>query len=388
MLKARHIRHPVRAARGAEQLLRLHLSALRRARDLEQIYRGDPRFRLEAVEQGFGAHLDSQSNDTELLRRICEAYKAATRAPKSDIYEPTEWWAAIRRTSLQPVIRALETADVESLQRMYANFFRDPCSDGLVGKTLLLRPSVTRPFTRFHQAIYLTEALVRVDYWKRLTQNRYALSELGGPAVGNPFGVTLEGVLIRTGAEHQHYCAQKIAGLLDAPDSVVFEVGGGFGGMAYYLLRGRQQIRYLNFDLPESIALAAYYLIKSFPEKRFLLCGETSGKSIASEHFDVALLPVSQISATPSRYADLVVSSHAMSDLKPAALSTYLEHIGRATKRYLLCESMYLATGRIRNAIRAHCPGFLLKQERHFSFYGPNGVDSQQCELLYESSRY
>jgi hypothetical protein len=66
---------------------------------------------------------------------------------------------------------------------------------------------------------------------------RFALSDLGAPRTGDPFGVLLQGTLLRTGAEYQHYCAQKIRSLLPEDTATMVEIGGGFGGMAYYLLR-------------------------------------------------------------------------------------------------------------------------------------------------------
>lgn len=384
MLKARHIRHPVRAARGAEQLLRLHLGALKRARDARRIYKDDPRFRPDAVEQGFRCRNGSHQNDLELLRRICEAYRAAIRNPAPETYRPTSWWEAVRRISLQPVMRALETSDLAALQGMYANFFRDQCSDGLVGKTLLLRPSYSWPFTRFHRAVYLTDALSRLDCWESITKSKYALHDLSGSSIGNPFGIVLEGVLIRNGAEHQHYCAHRIRNVLHNGFAVVAEIGGGYGGMAFYLLRDRPTTGYLNFDLPESLALAAYYLIKSFPEKRFLLCGETSTKRLAIEDYDVVLLPLTHLSAMPGNCADLIFSSHAMSDVNPSALPLYLANVNQLSKRYFLYEGMYQRESGIQELTQSTCRDFALKEDNQFTFTGADRSVDPQWELLYE----
>ena len=383
MLKARHLRHPVRAARGAEQLLRFHLSALKRARDGTRIHKDDPRWKLDHVEEGFRHRIDSQQCDTELLRRICKAYEAASRAPVPKAYRATEWWEALRRTSLQRVIHALEEQDVDALQSMYANFFRDRCSDGLVGKTPLLKPSFTLPVTRVHQAAYLSEALSQIDTWQNITHSKHDLRDLNGPAIGNPFGIVVDGVLIPAGAVHQHYYAQRIASILGDGPAVVAEIGGGYGAMAYYLLRDRPQTAYINFDLPESLALSAYYLIKGFPEKRFLLYGETSDEDTAIGDFDVVLLPLSHLFAIPARYADLIFSSHVMSDLTPEALTVYLTNVSTVSRKYFLYEGMHQSRSGIQNLILTTCPALALTWEKRFSFSGHNACDPQ-LELLYE----
>jgi hypothetical protein len=57
-------------------------------------------------------------------------------------------------------------------------------------------------------------------------------------------------------------------------EKIVVELGGGFGGLAYYLIRDNPQVTYLDFDLPEATALASYYLMRSLPSLSIQLYGE------------------------------------------------------------------------------------------------------------------
>ena len=75
--------------------------------------------------------------------------------------------------------------------------------------------------------------------------------------IGNPFGAVIEDILVEEGAPYRHYCAQQVRSLLSSGKATVVEVGGGFGGMAYYLLRDAIGTRYIDFDVPETIALAS-----------------------------------------------------------------------------------------------------------------------------------
>lgn len=384
MLKARHIRHPLRTVRSVQSLLHFHADTFKRAREGRRTYSGDPRFQLNFVEQGFRHRTDSSQCDKALLHRICDAYKAATSPPGAEIYKVSEWWNAFRKTSLQPVIRALEGHDVDVLQRMYANFFRDQCSDGLVGKTLLLRPSLSWPIKKSQREAYLSESLSRLDGWKTLTHGEYTIHDLSGPEFGNPFGLMIDGVLVRAGAEQHHYYASRIAKLLGAGAGVVSEIGGGYGGMAYYLLRDHPQITYANFDLPETLALAAYYLINSFPGKRVLLCGEGSAKNIAFRDYDIVLLPPSELSEMPAECADLIFSSHVLCDLTSSVLSCYLKHVAHGGKRWFLYEGMDASSMQLQDTILSECPGFQLKEKKRFTHCGQNGSKALQVELLYE----
>jgi hypothetical protein len=105
--------------------------------------------------------------------------------------------------------------------------------------------------------------------------------------------------------------------------------------MAYYLLRDRPNTTYFDFDVPESIALASYYLIKAFPKLKFLLYGEgeLTKKTIADA--DVVLLPAFELENMPAESADITFSSHVMSDISPSAMAEYLRHIERITTNCL-----------------------------------------------------
>jgi hypothetical protein len=290
----------------------------------------------------------------------------------------------LRRSSLRPVLKVLQATDICTLERMYSNFFRDPCSDGLVGKSILLNPHLANLLSKAHQWTYLHEELSRLERWKALTGGMYGHPDLSVPPIGNPFGIVLDGALICSGAPSHHYAAQRIAGLLKEIRGVVAEIGGGYGGMAYYLLRDHPRVTYWNFDLPESLALAAYYLIRSFPEKRVLLYGETVTDVASFSDYDIVLMPISELSAVQPRSADLIFSSHAMSDLCPSALSVYLNKIREMTKQYFLWQGMYSSADRLQHLISHSYPDLMLEQNIQYHLNGKSRNHYLQSELLYK----
>jgi putative sugar O-methyltransferase len=166
-----------------------------------------------------------------------------------------------------------------------------------------------------YRRFILSETRYRIDYWRSQTEGRFSISALQGPAVGNPFGAMMEGTLVPVRAEYQHYCAQRILDLITSHNAIVAEIGGGFGGMAYYLLRDCPKITYIDFDVPESLALTAYYLSKSMPQFRLLLYGEEELTQSAITGYDIILMPPWELSKLPVRSVDITFSSHALSDL-------------------------------------------------------------------------
>jgi putative sugar O-methyltransferase len=338
MVKIKYLRHPLQTANNARNMFATRLSMWRFARHGARRFRNDPRYDLQNVTDGFKSRIDASSDDDALLERICTAYIRSVNQQKSapSAYQPTEWWQEVRHRGLGPVIRALLTKDIASLRGMYRNFFRDSCSLGLLAPPFgMAKAYFGGTIKDTHRHFYLSHVLYRFEYWKEQTNSRFALSDLAGPGIGNPFGVLIDGTHINVGAEYAHYCAHRIDSMLDTEFATVAEIGGGFGGMAYYLLRDRPNTTYFDFDVPESIALASYYLIKAFPKLKFLLYGEgeLTKKTIADA--DVVLLPAFELENMPAESADITFSSHVMSDISPSAMAEYLRHIERITTNCL-----------------------------------------------------
>jgi hypothetical protein len=333
--KLKHLRRPFRTAAAVRDLVARYCKIAERGDSYRRQYRGDARYDLNAVSKGFAARFADSNGDEKLLERICASYHCAFQRGRSasKVYSASPWWQQVRHSDLGPVLRALENSEIETLSRMYRNFFRDSCSTGLMGLPFGMSNAYFGGRIKdIHRRFYLGEALRCIDYWKRQTAGRCLLTELEGPDVGNPFGVVIDGILVRAGAAFQHYSAHRIARCLGAEAGTVVEVGGGYGGMAYYLLRDRAKTTYVNFDVPESLALASYYLLKSFPHLRVLLYGESELTAATLTRFDIVMMPLFAMESLPAGSADVVFSSHAMSDISREAMSTYLEVIACATR--------------------------------------------------------
>jgi putative sugar O-methyltransferase len=361
MVKLKYLRHPFQTANAAKAMFAARLNMWQFANHGKRRFRNDPRYDLQNVTNGFASRIDETGDDTELLERICTAYIRAMKQQQlaPETYKATDWWQQVRQRSLGPVTKALMTRDVDSLRKMYRNFFRDPCSSGLLGAPYgMSNAYFGGKIKDVYRSFYLSHVLYRLDYWMTLTNGRFALPDLASPRIGNPFGVSIEGTHIRVGSEYAHYCADRIDSLTDSDTAVVAEIGGGFGGMAYYLLRDRGKVKYLDFDIPESIALASYYLLKAFPRLTFLLYGESDLTKEAIARADVVLMPVFELATMPAESVDVAFSSHAMSDISSEALVDYLYNIDRMTRGCFL----YIGNSRASESISG------LMSQTHDSF--------------------
>ena len=337
--KLKHLRHPLRTLNVAKSMAVAHFEMRAFADRGDQQFAHDPRYNLQNVTAGFACRREIDTDDTALLNRICAAYKATVEHPECarPAYRATGWWQQIRHRSLAPVQQALLKNDIAALSGMYHNFFRDPCSTGLTTVPYgMTHAYFGGKMTDLHRRIYLADTLYRLDYWKRETGGRFHLRDLAVPPIGNPFGVCLEGTLVSARSEFQHRCADRVVSLLPSKLSTVVEIGGGFGGMAYFLLRDQPKTQYCDFDLPESIAIATYYLAKAFPQKKFLLFGERPLNGEAIANADVVLMPLFCLERLKTASVDVTFSSHAMTDIEAGELALYLETIRRVTRNRFL----------------------------------------------------
>jgi hypothetical protein len=349
--RIKHLRHPLRTAAAARNLLALYLNIKSFGDRSHRHYRRDARYDLMNVSKGFASRLEDSCADDEMLERICSAYVKAAQRERfaAEEYQASAWWRQVRQGSLGPVIRALGSRDTASLRRMYRNFFRDASSAGLIGVPYGLTGAYfDKQIADIHRRSFLGDALYGIDYWKTLTGGRFPLEVLRGPETGNPFGIMIDGTLVRTGASYQHYSAYKIANSLSSATATVAEFGGGFGGMAYYLLRDHPGVKYIDFDLAESLALTSYYLLRSFPHLKFLLYGERAITAETLANADVVLMPLFEMESLPSESVEIVFSSHAMSDISEEAMSAYLRTISRISTGCFL----YIGTAQGAESIR------------------------------------
>jgi hypothetical protein len=213
MRKLKDLLHPGRSAHVARLRLWAHINLRLFAFHSQRHFKGDPRYDLKNVTEGFVPRFDRSSDDTDLLERICRAYARTISRPQPvpACYEPTEWWKDLRQTCLGPVMRALEEGNVGALRVMYSRFFRDRCATGLTGVPYgMLKAYFHGPIRDVYRHTCMGDALYRIDCWLSQTDGRFGLPDLAGPGIGDPCGVVIDGTLVRPGSEYQHYCAHKI----------------------------------------------------------------------------------------------------------------------------------------------------------------------------------
>lgn len=309
----------------------------------------DPNFSLKNFSDGF-AERDSLKPSREMLERIISAYKKAKEKQKNvapHLLVSNEWLPIYER-HLGKIIDALESEDIDAVTRTYCNFMRDEVSTGLTGMPVDMKKTYfSGKVAKWHQLLFLINSLYRFNLWKLLLPG-VSVKALAAPNIGNPYGYYMDNEFVRVGAEYQHYYATKSLSFLGQNGRcVVLELGGGFGGYAFFLhtLSKVSPVLYIDLDLPEILALASFYLMAAFPEKRFLLFGESSNDYENLGSYDFVLLPNFEIESIPQDSIDLVFNSYSLAEMAPDTIQAYVRSFGE------ICRGIIFHVNHVRRAL-------------------------------------
>ena len=270
--------------------------------------------------------------DRPVVERVVRAFRAmkARQAGVDRRYLPAALWQRLLDAGYTPLARALDADDLTEAHEFLANFGVAPRYLG-IDSTLVHRWARSRAGRRYLARVVFPRQLAR---WRRYWGGTRPVSALRHPRHGNPIGATIDGVFV--GQEHVFFDDAYVAllrGLLaDRERPRIAELGGGYGEFAEMLLRMLPRFAYVEFDLPETLSLAAYYMLQSFPERSVLLYGERPYEPRVHEAYDIVLMPCWEIEALADRGVDLFVNRNSLGEMTAPAVANYVHHITRATE--------------------------------------------------------
>lgn len=304
------------------------------------IFRANPLADLSLLERAMvncPNPIDNQCHEA-IVERVLTAYKEAKVAQK-DVplaYRPGGEWDEDIKTRRASYLKVLNDNDISGLSHLLKNFFRNSGVAGLW--TYDYYPEIARAGT-LKKKEFVNDILQDFSTWEDLVDNA-DINSVSAPPIGNPWGYIIQGALILPNSFRHHYYASHVLNLLaDTRNPVVAEIGGGYGGFAYYLLSSGKPVKYINFDLPEVLLVQSYYLLNAFKGKKFLLFGETNDTNISSDiisSYDLILMPNFQLPALASNSVDLFINTDSLSEMDYHTIEEYISQIVRTCKLYFL----------------------------------------------------
>jgi hypothetical protein len=266
-----------------------------------------------------------------VAKRIFAAYGRMRQAEGTvaSRYKPSSIWQTQLDDAYSSLIEGSLQNDLDKFHFFLANFGVWERYHG-VENNLLIREATTSKI----KACYLKYKFLRaLKIWKWFYGNRRDVSALGYPQVGNQAGALIDGRFVGYGSFFNEIYGSILSGILAGiPSPVVAELGAGYGKLAYFVLRDLDTFTYLDFDLPETLCLAAYYLMNVWPDKKVLLYGEDDFSADSFAKYDLIFMPPQEIEPLGRDSVDLFLNKNSLGEMARESVTNYVQHIGEATR--------------------------------------------------------
>ncbi len=208
-----------------------------------KLFERNPYYQPDLVGQGFLDRRDRAVHvpDSVFDRVIASYNKAKSLQPGAGpCFSPSNEWLSIYESYMGEAMSVMKAGNRGKLREIYSNFWRDPCSTGLHGLPLdMQKHYFSGRIVDTAKRLYSMDGVHRYQLWRSLVGKQAAITELAAPEIGNPYGMYFDDTLVNCGFYLPHY-AQLIGRLTKSRGRrTVLEIGGGYGGLAYFLLRAK-----------------------------------------------------------------------------------------------------------------------------------------------------
>lgn len=238
-------------------------------------------------------------------------------------------WKFYNERTRKNYVDALRKSDREVLANLLPSFFQNECSSAIITPSI----NVAKDFNLPNQMMW------DLDAFAEFTNNDYDLSILDSPMVGAPFGIELEGIKILPDSARHLFFAEKLMNLKSNQKSNVLEIGGGYGGLIYFMKKLNFNENYFNIDLPETLYVCYYYLRKNNIPCEFLIEKKPLKDGV------VYLIPsIVYKEVIKNVQFDIFFNSASLSEMDKSICFDYINMVNNKFPKYILhCNSNFLA---------------------------------------------
>jgi hypothetical protein len=297
------------------------------------LWERQPVFSKFDIELYVPSQVSPDANERPIVERIFSAYGQAKldQANRDSVFLPDSGWKNVIDSSYAYLIEGFENNDIERFHYFLANFgvWERPTGIGESWTFTKLKTSDRRR-KHFEQRIMAQ----LIHWWETFESNGRSLSALTIPRFGNHGGALVDGHLILPNSVFSEFYGRLLAGFVAQERPIIGELGGGFGRLCYFVSRELPASTYVAFDLPECLCVASYFLMMSFPEKRFLLYGEGDLTRESLAEYDFILHPSFEIANLQDTSIDLFINENSLGVMPPSACRLFVKEICRSSKAF------------------------------------------------------
>jgi putative sugar O-methyltransferase len=279
-------------------------------------------------------HVTPDESERPVVERVFAAYQKAKQdeAQQDSLFLPAGGWKNVLDAAYSSLTEGLRDNDLDRFHYFLANFGAWEVPTGIEQSSLFSRLQAS---ARKRQHYEQQKIAPLIQWWETFESNGRGLDTLTIPRFGNQGGAWVNGHLVLANSVFSEVHSRLLAGFVEEQQQpVIGELGGGFGRLSYFLRKQVPQSIYLGLDLPECLACASYYLMLSFPDKKFLLYGEGELSVESLSQFDFVLRPSFEITRLPDSCIDLFVNENSLGMVPPEGCRLFVREICRISRAF------------------------------------------------------
>jgi hypothetical protein len=272
-------------------------------------------------------YVEPDKRELELVERIFQSFikmKEAQKHINNRAFIPSSIWQEHINNDYQYLVSGWKENDIDKFHFFLSNFGSWKSYTGIENSPEIVRAKFIKK--RYVENEIFYKSLKTWEWFNKGRDKKY--SDLSYPIHGNQAGAYLKENFIGVGSFFNEIYGSILSGIIsDREHPVVADLGGGYGKLAYFTLRKINKFTLINFDLPEVLCVEAYYLMKTWPEKKVLLYGEKEYLGDIHQEYDLIFMPNFEIPKVGHSTIDLFINKNSMGEMTKESVTEYLKYI-------------------------------------------------------------
>ena len=286
----------------------------------------------------------TRTQDNDLFIRLFDFYKKMKENENdiSEVIKPSSLWKSHINNDYKYLLNAYKNDNLNDFSFFLSNFGNWDNYLGIEHNILLKRYSKNFLLRNFiSNEIFLKHLKI----WKDFGYTSEDLSKISTPEFGNQLGAYINGNFVTIGSFFNQVIAKLLHEHIKVHDKpIICDLGGGYGKLGYFLIKNIKKSCFIDFDIPEVLVLAAFYLMKTFPNKKTLLYGEKKFDEEDLSNFELIFMPASEIDKLKENSVNLFVNKNSLGEMRSETAKYYIEKINFCSKIFF-----HMNHNRIRN---------------------------------------
>ena len=275
------------------------------------------------------------NKDLPLVEKIFESYKIMKSEQKNapEKYKPSSLWQNHIDKDYYFLRESYKNNNIQNFLFFLQNFGNWDKYLGIENQHLI---------KKFSKNIFLKKYLLQETFngqlklWKYFNNGSEDFHNLDMPKFGNQNGAYINNNFVVIGSFFNEIYSKIIKKYLDnGKHNTIVDLGGGYGKLGYYILKNINKTTFIDFDIPETLTLASYYLSKAFPEKKIFFYGHQKFDEKLVKEYDLFFLPSWEIEKLKDDTVELTINKNSLGEMEPDTAFNYINQINRISKYFM-----------------------------------------------------